>query len=180
MGSTSFGDLHCSLSRTLDLVGDRWTLLVVRDLALGISRFDAIARNLRVSRKVLTQRLQTLAEQGLVERTAYQDNPLRYDYRLTDKGNDLSLVLLAMQTFGDKWSFAEEGPPLQWRHLLCGELASPVQCCDQCGEPLRPGEALPLRGPSFDEHAAPEVSALLTALHGPVDSPDAVTGAAPH
>jgi len=166
MGTTSFGDLHCSVARTLDIVGDRWSLLVVRDLALGISRFDAIQRNLRLSRKVLAQRLQSLTEYGVAERTAYQDNPPRYDYRLTEKGNDLAMVALAIQTFGDRWLAGPEGPPIQWRHLGCGEIASPVACCDKCGEPVRPGDAIPLRGPGFDEDAAPEVSALLTLLHG--------------
>lgn len=116
---------------------------------------------------MLTQRLQSLAEHGVVERTAYQEHPPRYDYRLTEKGNDLAMVLLAVQAFGDKWSFGTAGPPIEWQHLLCGHLASPVACCDQCGERLRPGEAIPLRGPSFDEDTAPEVSNLMTLLHGP-------------
>src|SRR5690242_6967986 len=117
MQRSDFGDQPCSLARTLDIIGDPWTPLVLRDVAIGISRFDAIQRNLGLSRKVLTQRLQLLIEHEVVARTAYQDNPVRYDYALTEKGNDMAMVLIAIQNFGDKWIFGESGPPLLWRHL---------------------------------------------------------------
>lgn len=160
----SFAEAPCSIARTVDLIGDRWTPLVLRDVALGVSRFDAIQRDLGISRKVLTQRLQALVEQGVVSRSPYQDNPPRHDYALTEKGRDLAMVLLAIQTFGDKWSFGTDGPPLQWRHLACGELSTPVACCDRCGEPVRPGDAVPVRGPSFDDDAAPELGAAVDRL----------------
>jgi DNA-binding HxlR family transcriptional regulator len=164
--SKSFADIPCSIARTVDLIGDRWTPLVVRDVALGVSRFDALQRNLGISRKVLTERLQTLVEQGVVSRTPYQDNPPRHDYRLTEKGNDLAMVLVAIQTFGDKWAFGEEGPPLLWRHLGCGEISVPVACCAHCGEQVRPGDAVPLRGPSFDDEQLPETAAAIDRLAG--------------
>jgi DNA-binding HxlR family transcriptional regulator len=157
MDRLPFSDRKCSIARTVDIVGDRWTPLIVRDVALGISRFDAIQRNLGVSRKVLTQRLQLLLDHEVITRTEYQDNPPRFDYSLTEKGNDLAMVVLAIQQFGDKWSFSQAGPPLLWRHLGCGEISNPVVCCDKCGEVARPGEAVPLRGPSFDEDVYPEV-----------------------
>ena len=152
-----FSDQHCSVARTLDIVGDRWTPLIVRDIALGISRFDAIQRNLGLSRKVLTQRLQSLLDHEVIARAAYQDNPPRYDYLLTEKGNDLAMVVLALQQFGDRWSFAQEGPPVLWRHLACGEISNPTVCCDKCGAPVGPGDAVPLKGPSFDGEAFPEL-----------------------
>jgi DNA-binding HxlR family transcriptional regulator len=158
MQRTSFGEAQCSVARTLDIIGDPWTPLVLRDVAIGISRFDAIQRNLGLSRKVLTQRLQALSDHGIVERTAYQDNPPRYDYVLTEKGQDLAMVLLAIQAFGDKWVFGKEGPPVAWKHLTCGEVSTPEMCCDKCGDQLRPGEFLPLKGPSFDDAAYPEVA----------------------
>jgi len=161
MQRSSFSEQQCSVARTLDIVGDRWTPLVIRDLAIGISRFDAIQRNLGISRKVLTQRLESLTEHDVVVRIAYQENPPRYDYRLTEKGNDLAMVVLALQQFGDRWSFGETGPPIRWQHLACGQISTPTVCCDRCGETIRPGDALPLRGPSFDDESAPEVAAAL-------------------
>jgi DNA-binding HxlR family transcriptional regulator len=157
----SFAEIPCSVARTVDLIGDRWTPLVVRDIAMGISRFDALQRNLGISRKVLTERLQTLVDQQVVSRTPYQDNPPRFDYALTEKGNDLAMVLVMLQTFGDKWSFGDEGPPLLWRHLGCGEISEPVACCSTCGEQVRPGDAVPLRGPSFDDEQLPETAAAI-------------------
>jgi DNA-binding HxlR family transcriptional regulator len=157
----SFAEIPCSVARTVDLVGDRWTPLVVRDIAMGISRFDALQRNLGISRKVLTERLQTLVDQQVVSRTPYQDNPPRFDYALTEKGNDLAMVLVMLQTFGDKWSFGDEGPPLLWRHLGCGEISEPVACCSTCGELVRRGAGVPLRGPSFDDEQLPETAAAI-------------------
>jgi DNA-binding HxlR family transcriptional regulator len=153
-------DQPCSVARTLDIIGDRWTPLVLRDIAIGISRFDAIQADLGLSRKVLAQRLAHLVEHEVLVKVEYQDNPPRYDYRLTEKGNDLAMVLLAIQQFGDKWAFGGE-PPILWRHLSCGQVSTPVPCCDHCGEPVRPGEAIPLRGPSFSEDAAPLVAEAL-------------------
>lgn len=157
----SFDDMQCSIARTLDIIGDRWTPLVLRDIALGVSRFDAIQRDLGLSRKVLAQRLQALVDHGVVGRTPYQENPPRHDYTLTEKGTDLAMVLLAIQTFGDRWAFGEAGPPLQWRHLGCGEISSPVVCCEHCGEQVRPGDAVPVPGPSFDRETAPELAAAI-------------------
>ena len=168
--STSFRDMPCSIARTLDVIGDKWTPLVVRDIALGVSRFDAIQRDLHVSRKVLSQRLQALLDADVITRTPYQDNPPRHDYALTEKGNDLAMVLVAIQAFGDKWSFGQDGPPLLWRHLACGEVSTPVACCDRCGEPVRPGDAVPLRGPSADESAYPELSAAVERLEALLDA----------
>ena len=161
---TQLSDMPCSIARTLDIIGDRWTPLVLRDVALGVSRFDALQRDLGISRKVLTQRLQALVEHDVITRSPYQDNPPRHDYELTEKGKDLAMVLVAIQTFGDKWSFGEAGPPLLWRHLSCGQISTPVTCCDHCGERVRPGDAVPLRGPSADDEVYPELSAAVEKL----------------
>lgn len=159
MQRTAFGEMQCSVARTLDIIGDPWTPLVLRDVAIGISRFDAVQRNLGISRKVLTQRLRALEEHEVVSRTAYQDNPPRYDYALTEKGRDLAMILLAIQSYGDKWIFGRAGAPVHWHHLTCGEHASPVMSCGSCGEALRPGEIVPAPGPGFDGEAFPEVAA---------------------
>lgn len=168
MQRSSFGEQSCSVARTLDIIGDRWTPLVLRDIAIGISRFDAIQNDLGLSRKVLTQRLDALIEHNVVVRVAYSEHPPRYDYRLTEKGSDLAMVLLAMQQFGDKWAFAGRAP-IEWQHLSCGKVSQPVACCDQCGEQVRPGEAIPRRGPGFDDEAAPVVGAALDQIAAAFD-----------
>lgn len=160
MQRSSFGEQACSVARTLDIIGDRWTPLVLRDIAIGISRFDAIQRDLGLSRKVLTQRLASLVDHEVVVRVPYSEHPPRYDYRLTEKGNDLAMVLLAMQQFGDKWIFGNQAP-IAWRHLSCGQISTSAPCCDHCGAQVRPGEAIPLRGPSFDEESSPVVAEAL-------------------
>jgi DNA-binding HxlR family transcriptional regulator len=159
---TSFDRMTCSVARTLDVVGEWWTPLIVRDLSLGISRFDAIQRNLGISRKVLTERLAHLLEHGVVERAAYQDNPVRYDYALTEKGADLATVILAMTAWGDRWVFGESERPLLFRHDSCGADTSPVLTCSGCGEPLRAGELTPVPGPGL--RAGPGTSEVPAAL----------------
>jgi DNA-binding HxlR family transcriptional regulator len=139
--------MSCSVARTLDVIGGWWTPLIVRDLSLGISRFDAIQRDLGISRKVLSERLARLVEHGVVDRVPYQDNPPRYDYRLTEKGVDLALVLVALKTWGDRWAADEAGPPLLFRHDACGTVADPVPTCAGCGQRLTAADVTPLAGP---------------------------------
>jgi DNA-binding HxlR family transcriptional regulator len=168
---TSFDQMSCSVARTLEVVGEWWTPLIVRDLSLGISRFDTMQRNLGISRKVLTQRLAGLLEHGVIERTAYQDNPVRYDYRLTEKGADLAMVLLAMTAWGDRWVFGEAAQPMVFRHDPCGAAATPIPTCSGCGGRLRPGDLTPLPGPG--SHPGPgtsEIPAALARLHAQASS----------
>ena len=147
MQRTSFDQMTCSIARTVEVIGEWWTPLVLRDISMGITRFDAIQRNLGISRKVLTERLGTLVEHGVLKRKPYQENPTRYDYSLTEKGVDLAMVLLAMQAWGDRWVFGEDSAPVVLRHDACGALARPVAACSSCGEPLLPTEITPLPGP---------------------------------
>ena len=142
--------MSCSVARTLAVVGEAWTPLIVRDLYLGISRFDAIQRNLGASRKVLAERLSTLLEHGVIERDAYQDNPPRYDYRLTEKGEGLALVLVAMKSWGDYWEPGDDGPPLVLRHDACGAVSDPIPTCSGCGQPVGPRDFTLLPGPGAD------------------------------
>jgi DNA-binding HxlR family transcriptional regulator len=141
--SSAFEEMNCPIARTLDVIGDRWTPLVVRDVALGISRFDDIQRNLGISRKVLSQRLAALARDGIVERVAYQEHPPRHDYRLTEQGVDLTRVLLAMAAFGNRWFFAD-GPAMEWEHVGCGGTARSQVACSRCGEELEPAMTVPV------------------------------------
>jgi DNA-binding HxlR family transcriptional regulator len=149
MGSP-FAEMRCSIARTSEILGERWVPLILRDIALGITRFDTMQRNLGISRKVLAERLGLLQDHAIVQREPYQDNPTRYDYYLTEKGADLVRVLVAMQAFGDRWIHAETGPPVQLRHEDCGELMNPVMTCSCCGGELHAFNVTPVLGPGAD------------------------------
>ena len=147
MRQTSFAQMACSMARSLELIGDWWTPLIIRDLQLGIDRFDALAENLGISRNLLTTRLAHLVEHGIVERRRYQDHPPRDQYMLTEAGQDLWPVLMALIAWGDRWATPEGGPPLVFRHRRCGHQFTPVVSCDACGQPLRPGDVEAFPGP---------------------------------
>ncbi|MFG2623465.1 winged helix-turn-helix transcriptional regulator [Streptomyces sp. NPDC048473] len=104
---TSLADADCAIAQALDVVGDWWTLLIVRDTARGVHRFDALQEELGVSRKVLTERLRLLVDAGVLSREPYQDRPPRYEYRLTRRGRALLPVLIALQDWGDTWVMGE-------------------------------------------------------------------------
>jgi DNA-binding HxlR family transcriptional regulator len=133
MERKSFQDVDCSVAQCLEVVGEWWTMLIVRDVFLGVRRFDAMQRRLGISRNVLTQRLEKLVEVGVLRREVYQERPVRHEYRLTEKGSDLWPVLTAMRQWGDRHA-APDGPPLQLRHRSCGHLAEPMLHCPTCGE----------------------------------------------
>lgn len=104
---TSLADADCAIAQALDVVGDWWTLLIVRDTARGVHRFDALQQELGVSRKVLTERLHLLTDAGVLTREPYQDRPVRHEYRLTPRGRALLPVLIALQDWGDAWVLGE-------------------------------------------------------------------------
>jgi DNA-binding HxlR family transcriptional regulator len=139
MAKTRFADMECSVARTLDVVGERWSLLILRDAFYGVRRFDDFQRNLGIARNVLTDRLTKLVGQGVLERQPYQDRPPRYEYRLTEKGRDLLPVVLAMMRWGDRWTAGESGPPVTLTHTGCGASTEPHVVCSVCGEELRLG-----------------------------------------
>lgn len=151
MPRTSFDDMRCSIARTLNVIGGWWTPLVLRDLAIGVTRFDAIQRDLGISRKVLSQRLAALVEHGIVEQVAYQEHPPRHDYVLTEKGADLAMVLLAMQAWGDRWVFGRADAPVILRHETCGNATEVLLACTECGEELRPDNVTLLPGPGLED-----------------------------
>jgi DNA-binding HxlR family transcriptional regulator len=123
----------CSVARTVEVLGDRWTLLVLRDIFNGIRRFADLGQHLGVARDVLAKRLATLVEEGLVHRVPYQEpgTRTRYEYRLTDAGRDLRPILLALIEWGDQYRADPEGPPAQLFHAECG---APVQVEVRCAE----------------------------------------------
>lgn len=146
MRRTSFEDMHCSVAQTLELVGEWWTLLIVRDLLLGVTRFEVLQERLGISRNILADRLRTLEATGIVDRQPYQERPARYDYRLTDKGRDLWTVVNAVREWGDRWA-APDGPPMEMIHRRCGRPTSAVLSCSECGEPLEYAELRMRAGP---------------------------------
>jgi DNA-binding HxlR family transcriptional regulator len=131
----SFADMDCSVAQCLEVVGEWWTMLILRDCFLGVTRFDDFQRRLGISRNILQQRLARLVDEGVLVRVAYQDHPPRYDYRLTDKGRDLWPVINAMRQWGDQYA-APSGPPLQLTHKACGTVTGAVEVCAACGEPV--------------------------------------------
>lgn len=127
---------RCSLARALSAVGDRWALLILRDAFLKVRRFEDFERSLGISRRSLTERLQTLVDEAILERRPYSERPLRHEYRLTEKGLALYPVLLALVHWGDDWYADAEGPPVRHRHKGCGAHFHLTPTCSECGEAL--------------------------------------------
>jgi DNA-binding HxlR family transcriptional regulator len=142
--------MTCSVARTLEVVGEWWSLLIVRDAILGVRRFDDFQQRLGISRNILTQRLQRLVDQGVLSREPYQDNPPRYEYLLTPKGRDLWQVLGAMREWGDKWEPLDAGPSTYLVHRTCGEHTTIVPTCAHCGEVLERNDLRLIPGPGND------------------------------
>ena len=146
---SQIGDMTCSVARALGVVGDRWTLLVLRDAFLGIRRFDDFQRDLGTTRHRLSDRLQKLVRHGILERVRYQDRPARFEYRLTEKGRDLYPIIVSLTRWGDRWMTDEDGPPIELVHRGCGRRITPALTCPECGDPVvardmtaRPGPGL--------------------------------------
>ncbi|WP_433462763.1 winged helix-turn-helix transcriptional regulator [Spirillospora sp. CA-128828] len=147
MTRTPLGQVACSIARATDLFGDAWTALIMRDVIAGVTRFDDLARDLGISRKVLAARLARLVEEDVLVRERYQEHPPREHYRATAKGEELYPVLLALMAWGDRWYAGPEGPPARIRHLDCGHDTVSVPSCAHCGGPLTPANTTQLPGP---------------------------------
>ncbi|MDI1301150.1 MAG: helix-turn-helix domain-containing protein [bacterium] len=143
------GSLNCSVARSLAVIGDRWTMLVLRNAFMAVRRFDDFQAHLGVTRHVLADRLSRLVESGVLKKVAYQDKPARYEYRLTEMGRDLYPVLLALTAWGDKWMDEGRGAPLEYVHKSCGHKFTPTMVCSECREALKPHDVLPVAGPGL-------------------------------
>ena len=137
----------CSVARTVAVIGDRWTLMILRDLFLGVRRFEDFERRLGISRSIIADRLKVLVDEGVLRREAYQQNPVRHEYRLTDKGLALHPVIMAIVHWGDVHYGGVQGPPLIHRHKACGCDFAPVTTCSECGDTVGPREVLVHPGP---------------------------------
>jgi DNA-binding HxlR family transcriptional regulator len=146
MQRTDFGEMACSIARTLDVLGEPWSPLILRDVYVGLTRFDQLQADLGISRKVLTERLNHLVGHGVLERRPYDRRP-RHEYVLTAKGAELFDLLMVMVAWGDKWRAGEAGPPVLYRHHACGRISHVELRCAHCGDPMRAGDIDLLPGP---------------------------------
>lgn len=153
MRRSSFDDIACSVAQSLEIIGEWWTPLILRDAFLGITRFGDFQERLGIARNILANRLDTLVEHDVLKRVPYQDNPPRYDYKLTEKGRDLWLVVAALREWGDRWE-APDGPPVEMVHTSCGEVTHIVPTCSGCGEVLSPFDLRARRGPGASPTSA--------------------------
>jgi DNA-binding HxlR family transcriptional regulator len=146
---TSLRDRNCSIAQCLEVTGDWWTLLILRDVFLGVHRFDDLQADLGISRNVLARRLDQLVDDDVLARHPYSDAPPRSEYVLTPKGRDLWPVLDAMRRWGDTWH-APAGPPVEVVHVGCGERTAVVPTCAACGEALTGEDLRAVPGPGAD------------------------------
>ncbi len=128
----------CSISRTLSVIGDRWTLLILRDCFMRVRRFEDFQDRLGCGRGILSDRLQKLCDAFVLTKIAYQQSPPRHEYRLTQKGLDLYPVIMSMMHWGNTHMAGKKGPPVLHTHVPCSHHFHPVLTCSECGEPLDP------------------------------------------
>jgi len=151
----SFEEMSCSIARSLEVIGEWWTLLIVRDAFLGVTRFDEFASRLGIARNVLTSRLDTLVEAGVMERVPYEEGERpRYDYKLTRMGRDLYPVVVTLRQWGDRWLTGEGREPVLLEHVTCGHQVTAHLVCDHCDEALVPRETRAVAGPGLSDPEA--------------------------
>ncbi len=150
MQRTSFGNMHCPIARSLDRVGEWWSILILRDAFYGLTRFDQFQKSLGVAPNMLTRRLNALVESGLLERRRYQEHPPRDDYVLTARGRDFHPVLLALLAWGNR-HFAADGPSVQIARADTGAPVAPVVVDGNTGEPIAGPGYVMVPGPGADD-----------------------------
>jgi len=143
----SYEGQNCSIAKSLELIGERWTMLIVREVFLGNRRFDEMATRLDIARNVLTARLTRLVDEGVLTKVRYQERPERFEYRLTEKGIDLWPVIVSLLQFGDRY-YAPDGPPMVLVHKDCGGRVDEHRICDTCGARLQARDVTARPGPA--------------------------------
>jgi DNA-binding HxlR family transcriptional regulator len=152
MRSKSFDGMACSIAGVLEAIGDRWAVLILRDLSLGLAKYDDLRRSTGVTNATLSDRLKHLEDNELIERRRYQTGPERYEYVLTAKGRDIILVLQALAQVGDKWAISgDAGPPLKFVDRKTGHLVKLAIVDKETGQRVRAQDLLPEEGPGADE-----------------------------
>jgi DNA-binding HxlR family transcriptional regulator len=143
------------VARTLAIIGDRWTLMILRNCFLGSRRFGDFQRHLGAARNLVADRLAKLVDAGILERRVYQQRPLRHEYLLTPKGRELQPVMLALVAWGDAWTDDGSGPPVENVHTTCGKPMHQQGVCSECGEPLTTRNVRPRPGPGAGDLPQP-------------------------
>jgi DNA-binding HxlR family transcriptional regulator len=151
-----YPDQVCSIARSLEVVGERWTLLILRDAVLGMQRFEEFQRSLGIASNVLTNRLKRLCDEGVLERLPDEQRPGRPKYALTDKGRELAPALIVLMKWGDRHYPTPGGPPRLTLHAGCGGNFGADFRCDRCGKQLAPGELQLPPGPGAPHTAHAE------------------------
>ncbi|WP_024576611.1 MULTISPECIES: helix-turn-helix domain-containing protein [unclassified Afipia] len=152
MRSKSFDGMACSMAGVLEAMGDRWAVLILRDLSFGLSKYQDLRRSTGVTNATLSDRLKHLEEYELIERRRYQDNPKRYEYVLTRKGWDTIVLPLALAQVGDKWAVSgKAGPPLKFVNRKTGRVVKLALIESETGHRVRIADVLPQEGPGADD-----------------------------
>lgn len=140
MGETKSRRRDCSVARTIEVISDRWTFLILREAFFGVRYYDKFQVNLGIATNILSQRLKMLVEHEILRKQKDPDDARRIIYRFTEKGIDLYPITLALMTWGDRWLADKKGPPLKLHHKTCGHRLDPVMCCARCGRPVNARE----------------------------------------
>src|SRR5574340_1113488 len=145
-----YGTDNCSIQRTLDVIGEKWTMIVLREVFNGVRRFDQIRRHTGISEPILSGRLRKLVDAGVLDTVPYRNSGsrTRHEYRLTDKGRDLYPILIALLQWGDRYCADPEGPAVTVHHRDCGEVVEAIVCCTAGHRLTRPNEAESSPGPA--------------------------------
>jgi DNA-binding HxlR family transcriptional regulator len=160
----SFDEMQCSIAQSLEVVGEWWTPLIIREVSLGRRRFEEMQEDLGISRNVLTDRLNKLVEEEVLFRENIAQSGTRHEYRLTEKGHDLFPLLVALLRWGDKWMPNRRGPHTELVHTTCGHVTHPVLTCSHCGEPVTDADVRARPGKQFrDDPDHPLVKRALAA-----------------
>lgn len=155
MRRASFAEMNCSIAQTLEIIGEWWTPLILREAFFGVTRFDELQARLGIARNILSARLDTLVDAGVLERVVYDEARGRSDYRLTEMGRDLWRVLTMLRQWGDRWLAGAGNEPVSLVHTTCGSATVAELACSACCELLRRADLRLVRGPGGSDDALP-------------------------